>query len=194
MSVHGANRLGTNSLVDIIVFGRRAGRSMARFCRETDWPALPPEPEARAREDLGRLRSDRGGERPSVLRQEMQDLMMEDCSVFRDREGLERAVRRLEELRAQCASGVRLEDRGHIFNYDLLEAWELGVLLDLAWVTAVSALNRTESRGAHYREDFPQREDSGWLRHSLARLVDGRIEIGYKPVTITRFQPEERKY
>ncbi|MGH7545699.1 MAG: succinate dehydrogenase flavoprotein subunit, partial [Gemmatimonadota bacterium] len=193
VSVHGGNRLGTNSLVDILVFGRRAGRHMARFAAESDWPALPAEPEARARETLERIRSSRGGERAGTLREEMQHVMMDDVSVFRDRAGLETAVRRLTELRERYTR-IQIDDRGRVFNYDLLEAWELGVLLDIAWVTAESALNRTESRGAHYREDFPKRDDVSWLKHTLARLEDGRIRIAYKPVTITRLQPEERTY
>jgi succinate dehydrogenase / fumarate reductase flavoprotein subunit len=193
VSVHGANRLGTNSLVDILVFGRRAGRHMAQFCAGSDWASLPREPEARAREALERIRSSRGGEKAGAVREEMQQLMMDDVAVFRDRAGLENAVRRLKELRDRYAH-VQIDDRGRIFNYDLLEAWELGVLLDIARVTAESALNRTESRGAHYREDCPKRDDVTWLKHTLARLENGRIEIAYKPVTITRFQPEERKY
>ena len=202
VSVHGANRLGTNSLVDILVFGRRAGRHMAGFAAGGDWPTLPKDADARARETLERLRgsgggggsgASGGGEKPAAIREEMQHLMMDDVSVFRDREGLERAVKGIGELRERYEH-VRIDDRGRVFNYDLLEAWELGVLLDIAWVTAESALNRTESRGAHYREDFPKRDDATWLRHTLARLGNGRIEIAYKPVTVTRFQPEERKY
>ena len=194
VSVHGANRLGTNSLLDLVVFGRRAGLDMARYCRETDLPPLPSDPAGPTRERLDQLLGSRGDEVPAVIRAELQDVMMDDVGVFRVQAGLEDALKRLRELRERYRH-VRVQDRSRAFNTDLLETWELGGLLDLALVTATCAANRTESRGAHYREDYPQRDDANWLKHTLAYgREDGSIEIRYKPVVITRFQPKERVY
>ncbi len=194
VSVHGANRLGTNSLVDIIVFGRRAGRDMARFVDENDFAPLPPEPEGKTRELLSRLGGASKGESVAVLRDTLQREMMDKGSVFRDQAGLDQLLTTLRELQRRYQQ-VAIQDRGTVFNTDLMEAIELGFLLDIAEVTVVSALARTESRGAHYREDFPERNDKDWLKHTLAyRTPSGNIELRYKPVTITRFPPKERKY
>jgi succinate dehydrogenase / fumarate reductase flavoprotein subunit len=194
VSVHGANRLGTNSLLDINVFGKRAGQDMVRFCQENDFLPLPKEPEAFAREQLEALRRKKNGhERAADIRRKMQDTMMDYVGVFREQAGIQGAVDTLKELRERYQQ-VNLDDTGKQFNTDLLEAWELGCLLDVARVTAVSALNRTESRGGHSREDYPKRDDDNWLRHTLAWLKDGEIELGYKPVIITQYQPKERVY
>ncbi len=196
VSVHGANRLGTNSLLDLVVFGRRSGMEMARFCMENDLPELPSKPAAYAEAQFGALLADRdrGGEPAAKLREEMQDVMQDEVGIFREGPGIERALVKVRELKERYAN-VRVMDRGRRFNSDLLEAWELGNLLDLAEVTTLSALNRTESRGAHLREDFPDRNDTEWLKHTLVtRAEDGTLSIGYKPVTITRFQPKERVY
>jgi len=194
VSVHGANRLGTNSLVDIIVFGRRAGRDMARFVAENDFAPLLPEPEGKARELISRLRSASKGESAANLRDTLQREMMDKGSVFRDGAGLEQLLETLRDLQRRYQR-VAIQDRGNIFNTDLAEAIELGFLLDIAEVTVVSALARTESRGAHYREDFIERNDTDWLKHTLAyRTPNGNIDLRYKPVTITRFPPKERKY
>jgi succinate dehydrogenase / fumarate reductase, flavoprotein subunit len=194
VSVHGANRLGTNSLLDLVVFGRRAGIDMARFCAEADLPPLPADPTAEASAQLRRLLETREGEPAAKLREEMQDTMMDYVSVFREDAGIRQAIEKVRELRERFENVVVM-DKGKRFNLDLLEAWELGNLLELAEVTAVTALNRTESRGAHSREDYPDRDDVSWLKHSLAyRLDDGSVDIRYKPVTITRFQPKERVY
>lgn len=194
VNVHGANRLGTNSLLDIVVFGKRAGLDMARFCQENDLPPLPDDTTEPTRERLGRLREGRGTEIPAKIREEMQETMMKYVGVFREEEGLNRAIDEIRTLKERYQE-VRVQDQGAIFNTDLLEAWELGCLLDLAEVIATCALNRTESRGAHSREDYPDRNDDEWLKHTLAfRQEDGRIEIRYKPVVITRFHPEERVY
>ncbi|MBI2956330.1 MAG: succinate dehydrogenase flavoprotein subunit [Acidobacteria bacterium] len=198
VSVHGANRLGTNSLVDILVFGRRAGRDMGRYVGEAELPPLPAQPEERARALLARLREGPNGdgraESVAALRDELQREMMDKASVFRTGESLAEVreqVRALQERYQQ----VRVQDRGWVFNTDLVEAVELGFLLDVAEVTVEAALARQESRGAHYREDFPQRDDVKWLKHSLGRrTASGALELSYKPVTITRFQPQERKY
>ncbi|HWK88832.1 MAG TPA: FAD-binding protein, partial [Longimicrobium sp.] len=194
VSVHGANRLGTNSLLDLVVFGRRGGLAMAEFCATAELPPLPSDPTAFAEEQFGRILANESGESAARIRDEMQDSMMDNVGIFREEAGIRESLAKLDELQARYAR-VGVQDRGRRFNTDLLEAWELGNLLDLAQVTAVTALNRTESRGAHLREDFQKRDDVAWLKHSLAtRGDDGSIGIDYKPVTITRFQPKERVY
>ncbi|GAB4537342.1 MAG: succinate dehydrogenase flavoprotein subunit [Anaerolineae bacterium] len=195
VSVHGANRLGTNSLLDINVFGKRSGIDMVRYCQESDFLPLPEEPEALAREQLERLRSHTatGRERAADLRREMQDTMMDYVGVFREEAGIQQAIDKIKELQERYQR-VSVDDKGDRYNTDVLEAWELGALLDVAEVTAVTALSRTESRGGHYREDYPKRDDEKWLKHSLAWRKDGRIELGEKPVTITDYAPKERVY
>jgi len=193
VSVHGANRLGTNSLVDLIVFGKAAGQDAARYAAGAGFQPLPADAEDFARQQLEHLRHGAGTERPAEIRREMQRLMFEQVGVFRTQEGLEQAVRQLQDLRARCRQ-VRVSDQGRAYNYELVNTWELGNLLDLALVTAESALARRESRGAHAREDFPRRDEENWLRHTLARLEGDRVTLSYKPVTITRYQPRERTY
>lgn len=193
VSVHGANRLGTNSLVDILVFGKLAGRDMIEHLRQAERPPLPPSPEERAREEISRLLTANGSESVARIRATLQAEMMEKVSVFRTRETLEAMLVQLKELRDRYQR-IRLQDRGKVFNTELQEALELGYLLDLAEVTTVSALARQESRGAHWREDFPRRDDAHWLKHTLAFRTDREFELRYKPVVITRFQPVERKY
>jgi succinate dehydrogenase / fumarate reductase flavoprotein subunit len=194
VSVHGANRLGTNSLLDIIVFGKRAGIDMVRYCQESDFLPLPKEPEAFAREQWEALLSRQNGrERAADIRREMQNAMMDYVGVFREQAGMKQAVEILEDLKERYRH-IALDDAGKRYNTDVLEAWELGALLDTAEVTAVAALERSESRGGHYREDYPKRDDENWLKHSLAWRKDGAIELGYKPVTITDYQPKERVY
>jgi succinate dehydrogenase / fumarate reductase flavoprotein subunit len=192
--VHGANRLGTNSLLDLVVFGRRGGIEMERFCHTADLPELPDDPTARVEEQFGRILGNQGGEPAAKLREEMQDVMQDDVGISRNGAGMAEALAKVRELKERYR-GVGVMDRGRAFNTDLLEAWELGNLLDLAEVTALSALNRTESRGAHMREDFEKRNDVEWLKHTLVtRGEGGELTISYKPVTITKFQPKERVY
>jgi succinate dehydrogenase / fumarate reductase flavoprotein subunit len=195
VSVHGANRLGTNSLLDLVVFGRRGGIDMARFCAEADLAPLPSDPTARTEERFGLLLgTEKGGEPAARLREELQDVMQDDVGIYRTGPGMTEALARVRELQERYTR-VRVMDRGKQFNTDLLEAWELGNLLDLAEVTTLSALNRTESRGAHMREDYEKRDDVNWLKHTLVtRSGDGALSIDYKPVTITKFQPKERVY
>jgi succinate dehydrogenase / fumarate reductase flavoprotein subunit len=193
VSVHGANRLGTNSLVDLIVFGRRAGRDMVRYVKEADFAPLPAEPESQVEAMLAHLRQSRGGESAPKLRDELQKLMMNRVGVFRTKEGMTEAVERIRELRERFRQ-VEIQDKGMRFNQELLEAWEIGCLLDLAEVTAESALARQESRGAHSRDDHPERDDENWLKHTLAYLHDDKIELKYKPVVITQYEPKARVY
>jgi len=194
VSVHGANRLGTNSLLDLVVFGRRAGLAMARFCVGADRGPLPENPTAMVEATLTRLLENQNGEPAARLREEMQDAMQDGVGIFRDGPGMESARTKLRELQERYRNVVVM-DKGRRFNTDLMEAWELGNLLDLAEVTTESAINRTESRGAHMREDYGTRNDVDWLKHTLAyRGPDGAVDLRYKPVTITQFQPKERVY
>jgi len=195
VSVHGANRLGTNSLLDIIVFGRRGGIAMAEHALAADLPELPEDPAREARRMLDELlERPPGGELVAAIRTELQGQMMDGCGVVRSDASLERSLDRIGVLRDRYGQ-VSVADKGSAFNTELLEAVELGFLLDLAEVTAVAARARTESRGGHYREDFPFRDDGYWMRHSLARRrTDGTTELAYKPVTVTKYLPMERKY
>lgn len=193
VSVHGANRLGTNSLVDLIVFGKHAGIDAANYAREAAFQTLPADPTEGARDQINRLLNSKGDEKAAQIGQEMKAEMFDKVGVFRTGEGLEDAVDKIKELKERYQR-VHITDRGKIYNTELLTTWELGNLLDLAEVTAISALNRTESRGAHAREDFPKRDDVNWLRHTLAWMEDGKIRLGYKPVVITKYQPKERVY
>jgi succinate dehydrogenase / fumarate reductase flavoprotein subunit len=196
VSVHGANRLGTNSLVDLLVFGRRGGRSLADYCRQAALPDLP----ARSGEDalaaLAGLRAQRGPERAAALRGEMQRCMTDHVGVYRDAAGLRLALDTLAGLQERYHR-IGLADTGNAWNTEALEAHELGCLLDLAEVTAKSALHRTESRGAHFREDFPARDDARWLNHTMAFRdpnQSGKVRFEEKPVAITRFEPKARTY
>jgi succinate dehydrogenase / fumarate reductase flavoprotein subunit len=193
VSVHGANRLGTNSLVDILVFGRRGGRHAAKFIKENDWAPLPAKADEPARALASELKNSRGKERPADIRDALQDEMMDKASVFRDAKGLTAMREKLRELRARYRQ-AKVEDQSACYNTELLEVIELGALLDLAEVLVESALVRQESRGAHFREDFPKRDDPNWLKHTLAYKGEKGIDFRYKPVTITKFEPKERKY
>ncbi|CAL9275812.1 MULTISPECIES: succinate dehydrogenase flavoprotein subunit [Streptomyces] len=198
VSVHGANRLGTNSLLDINVFGKRAGIAAAEYAQKADFVELPENPESLVVEQIERLRSSTGNERVATLRRELQETMDANVMVFRTEQTIKTAVEKIAELRERYKN-VAIQDKGRRFNTDLLEAVELGNLLDLAEVMAVSALARKESRGGHYREDFPNRDDVNFMRHTMAYRevgADGTetIRLDYKPVVQTRYQPMERKY
>ncbi len=193
VSVHGANRLGTNSLLDIVVFGKVAGQEAAAYVTHADLPPLPADATDRTREQLERLLHGTGGEKVADIVSEMKEVMTEHVSVFRTEEGLTQALEKLQELRERYKR-VSITDKSKRFNLELMEAWELGNMLDLAYVTALSALNRTESRGAHWREDHPKRDDQNWLKHTFIWLEDGKHRFAYKPVVITKWQPKERVY
>jgi succinate dehydrogenase / fumarate reductase flavoprotein subunit len=193
VSVHGANRLGTNSLVDLIVYGRRGGRNMAAAAREMTYLPLPEEPERRAKAQLAALLERTQGVAPAELRRHLQQAMTLGASVFRSAETLAQAQTAVDETRRRFPEMV-VTDRSKAYNYALLEALELDYLIDLAAVTVASATARTESRGAHYRDDFPRRDDADWLKHTLAYREDGGIRIGYKPVVLGRYKPKARTY
>ncbi|MDO8586492.1 MAG: succinate dehydrogenase flavoprotein subunit [Armatimonadota bacterium] len=193
VSVHGANRLGTNSLVDIQVFGKRAGDHMARFVRESPLLELPSQPDAPARALLDKIWSANGGELAGAIRADLQQKMMDKASIFRDEASLKTMQEELAKLKDRYQR-ISLRYKGSKYNADLMETVELGYLLDLAEALVVSALARTESRGAHSRVDYPKRDDANWLKHTMAFRKDNGIELRYKPVKITRFEPKERKY
>jgi succinate dehydrogenase / fumarate reductase flavoprotein subunit len=193
VSVHGANRLGTNSLVDIVVFGRRAGLDMSRYIAKHDFVPLPAEPECGACDEVDHLLTGTGGESVADIRRELQEVMMDNVGVFRVEHQMQAAVDKVHELQERYRQ-VSLQDRSKTYNTELLEAIELGYLLDLAEVTSESALARKESRGAHSREDYPERDDENWLKHTLAYRTGSGVELKYKPVSITRFEPKPRTY
>ncbi|GGT30710.1 succinate dehydrogenase flavoprotein subunit [Streptomyces chromofuscus] len=198
VSVHGANRLGTNSLLDINVFGKRAGIAAAEYSQKASFVELPENPESLVVAQIERLRTSTGNERVATLRRELQETMDANVMVFRTEQTIKTAVEKIAELRERYKN-VAIQDKGKRFNTDLLEAIELGNLLDLAEVMAVSALARKESRGGHYREDYPNRDDVNFMRHTMAYRevgADGSetVRLDYKPVVQTRYQPMERKY
>ncbi|ROR03208.1 succinate dehydrogenase flavoprotein subunit [Desulfosoma caldarium] len=194
VSVHGANRLGCNSLLDLVVFGRRAGQDMCARVPTMDRSPLPADAEEATRERLARLRERTQGVRPAVLRERLQREMMERCGVYRSQSGLEKALETVRGLQEEYRHSVYLDYRGDRYNTDLMEALELESLLTLGEVILVSAASRRESRGAHSREDFPQRDDHNFLHHTLVYRDEEKIRLGTKPVSITRFQPKPRVY
>jgi succinate dehydrogenase / fumarate reductase flavoprotein subunit len=192
VSVHGANRLGTNSLVDLVVFGRRAGQHVAGFVKTAGYGPLAKDAAEPARASVARITEGRGPN-GKLVREDMENVMMEKVGVFRNERGLRVAVDKMKELRGRMGE-VRMQDRSKRFNTELVGILELGNLVDLAYLTATAAQARTESRGAHARDDFPARDDALWLKHSMARLGEKEAVMGSRPVDVSRWAPKPRVY
>jgi len=194
VSVHGANRLGCNSTMDCAVYGRRTGRAMARFIGEgAEKNTLPKDALERGRAKVEGLLAAKGKESPAAIRDELQQTMMVNCGVFREEKLLKKQLEIIKSLQGRYKE-VEVGYKGQRFNTELLDVIELGNMLDFVEIIVVGGLARTESRGAHYRTDFPKREDGSWMKHTLAWKTDSGIRLDYKPVVVTRFQPQERKF
>ena len=195
--LNGANRLGSNSLTECLVFGHRAGVAAARSARESQAVAANPVASMAADEEQrieeGYLRQREGGERLATIRDALQHTMEQGCGVYRTGESLRQTCEEVEVLRERYQK-VRLDDHSHVFNTELFAALELGFMIDVAEATSHAALRREESRGAHARRDFPRRDDARYLAHSLAYRMEGTPRLEYLPVRITRWQPQERTY
>ncbi|WP_137119781.1 succinate dehydrogenase flavoprotein subunit [Segeticoccus rhizosphaerae] len=206
VSVHGANRLGTNSLLDINVFGRRAGIAAAKFAQDAPWVEMPDSPEQHTLNLLEDIRGRAQGERVADLRRTLQETMDRDVQVFRTEESMTEALEVVQQLKERYQHVV-VQDKGKRYNLDLLEAVELGFLIELAEVVVLGALARKESRGGHFREDFTKRDDENFMVHTMAyrtplganeqrgvSIFTDKVRLDYKPVKVTRYQPMERKY
>jgi len=201
VSVHGSNRLGTNSLLDINVFGKRSGNNAADYAKTAEFVALPKDPAKNVIELIETVRNGKGTERVATLRKELQEHMDRGAQVFRTEESLTEVLGVIQNLRDRYKN-ISISDKGKRFNTDLLEAIELGFLLDLAEVTVITARNRKESRGGHMRDDYPNRDDKKYMKHTMAYLVGEpgkgkkaeHIKLDWKPVVVTNYQPMERKY
>jgi succinate dehydrogenase / fumarate reductase flavoprotein subunit len=194
VSVHGGNRLGANSLLDTLIFGRRAGEHAAARAAAM---AMPVASDARLREDVAEIDAivarPRDGRRVSEIKRELGDIMNSNVAVYRDQAGLEQALSVVKRLQSESETAY-IDDHGTVFNQDVLGAIELGYMLDCAEAIVVAAIERKESRGAQFRTDFPERLDEEWLKHITITQSAAGPEVGYAPVTITQWQPEERKY
>jgi succinate dehydrogenase / fumarate reductase flavoprotein subunit len=193
VSVHGANRLGCNSLLDLLVFGRRSGLAIRDEIKQYEPPSISTDPLKVVEEKITRLLNHKGGEKIDPIRQKMQAVMMDYGSVFRNEEGLKKGMEEIRVLKERYKD-IEIADKGKHFNFELMEAIELDHQLELSEVILLSALHRRESRGAHFREDFPLRADRYYLKHTLIYKTPKGPEVRYKPVKITRFQPEARVY
>jgi len=193
VSVHGANRLGCNSLIDLVVFGRRTGRSILREIRAKIFQSLPLQAESIVLDKINSLIESQGTECIAVLRETMQSIMTKQCSVFRDGQTLENALEQIRHLKKRYLN-VGLTNKSKVYNYDLQEALELSNMLRVAEVIGYSALMRTESRGAHFRNDFPERNDEQWLKHGFVNETPTGLQENFKPLAAGRFEPEKRRY
>jgi len=194
VSVHGSNRLGGNSLMETVTFGRRSGKAAAEWAMSHTTVTVPESAERDAEREVQTLLARTDGERPYAIRDELGASMLENFGVFRREAGMLRQTEVIAGLRERYDS-VLVEDKGTVFNSDLVQAIELGCMLDLASCMLEGGLARKESRGAHSRpDDFPTRDDENFLKHSITRWVDGQPELSYEPVRMTRWEPEERKY
>jgi succinate dehydrogenase / fumarate reductase, flavoprotein subunit len=194
VSVHGANRLGSNSLLECVVYGKRTGSAIARFVQNRKLPTVDEQLYIKeAKEEIQALLDQPGKYRINQVRQAFQDCMTEYCGVFRTQELMRQGLEKIQELQEK-ASQIYLDDKGNSWNTEIVEALEMRSLMVVGQTILSSALNRQESRGAHFREDYPQRDDENFLRHTLAYYSTAGIDIQYRPVTITMFEPKERKY
>jgi succinate dehydrogenase / fumarate reductase flavoprotein subunit len=194
VSVHGANRLGSNSLLECVVYGRRTGKSIAKYVEKRAFPVFNPDIYLQdAKEEITALLTKKGTIRIGQLRQQFQDCMTQHCGVFRTEATMREGIKQIGELKRQYEQ-IYLDDTGDCWNTELIEAWELQSLMVVGEIILTSALNRQESRGAHSREDFPQRDDQNFLQHTLAYYSPSGIDIDYMPVVIQDFTPVERKY
>jgi succinate dehydrogenase / fumarate reductase flavoprotein subunit len=195
VSVHGGNRLGANSLLDTLIFGRRSGEHAAARAARMGQPKVDMQPQLRRdEEELAAIISrPREGRRVSEIKNELGETMNKQVAVFRDEEGLQSALETVRRLKEEAA-GAWIDDRGTVFNQDVLGALELGFMVDCAEATILGAIERKESRGAQFRTDYPERNDEEWLKHIDITLTGGEPKISYSPVTITQWEPEERKY
>jgi len=193
VSVHGGNRLGTNSLLDLVVFGKYAGLKAAEYANQSEFEKMPIGAESGSMAQFEALKNGSGKENVFKLSTELKKVMFADVGIYRNEKDMLSALEKVRELKSRFKD-VTVTDTGKIFNTELLNAWELGNLLEIAEVIAMSAANRKESRGGHSREDFPDRDDVNWLKHTLIWNKDGKLEIGYKPVVITKHQPKARVY
>jgi succinate dehydrogenase / fumarate reductase flavoprotein subunit len=195
VSVHGANRLGGNSLMETITFGRRSGRAAAEWALSNTTIDVPRSAQADAERELKQLLDVSSGERPWQIRNDLGDSMFENFGVFRREEQMAKQIEIIDELRERYARGVVIEDKGEVFNSDLTQAIELGAMLDLSACMVQAGLARKESRGAHARPyDYPERDDEHFMKHSISRWVDDRPELSYEDVRVTKYEPMERKY
>jgi len=193
VSVHGGNRLGTNSLLDLVVFGKYAGLKAAEYANQAAFENLPANADSGSMSQFEILKNGSGKENVFKLSNELKKVMFADVGIYRNEKDMLSALEKVRELKSRFKE-VKVVDVGKIFNTELLNAWELGNMLEIAEVIAVSAANRKESRGGHSREDYPNRDDANWLKHTLVWNKNGKLEIGYKPVTITKYQPKARVY
>jgi succinate dehydrogenase / fumarate reductase flavoprotein subunit len=202
VSVHGANRLGANSLLECVVFGKRAGEKLGAYISDRTMPKLDPRPYIAAAESkLKTVLSNQGKSRIADIRQQLQDTMTEYCGIFRDDQRLKDGLQKLQTIRDRYEHDLLVDDRGSVFNMELMQAIELKSLFTVGEIIMTSALSRQESRGAHSREDFPTRDDANYLKHTLGYLENGAVKTSDRPVDMSlqlidsdRFTPQERKY
>jgi succinate dehydrogenase / fumarate reductase flavoprotein subunit len=180
-------------LLDLVVFGKHAGLKAAEYVKQADFAKLPADAEADSRSQFDALRNGSGKENAFDIATEMKKIMFEDVGIYRNEKGMKEAIEKVGTLKERLKH-VRVTDTGKIFNTELLNAWELGNMLEVAEVVAECALNRRESRGGHSREDYPERDDKEWLKHTLVWKKDDKTVLDYKPVVITKYQPKARVY
>ncbi|KXA90293.1 hypothetical protein AKJ61_01095, partial [candidate division MSBL1 archaeon SCGC-AAA259B11] len=194
VSVHGANRLGTNSLLECVVFGKNVGKTAADYANGTSLPDLSSdEYQEKEKDKMSRLMNGESEETVEKLRKELQDIMRSNVYIFRNESGLREALDKIMNIKERFAK-VSINDQSKVFNTAYTGALDLEHLIDVAWTITKNALAREESRGSHYRTDYEERDDENWLKHSLSYLRDGEMELDYEPVTITKFEPKKREY